>query len=60
VIDAGRFAALDDATVVDWHRRGWLALAQLHLTSLGRFPELVARQARVTDDLSPSPGKTAR
>lgn len=46
VVDPARFAALPDAVVVDWHRRGWLGLVQHHLTSLARFEDLLARQSR--------------
>lgn len=44
VVDRARFAALDDATVLDWHRRGWLALVHFHLASLDRFQALLTRQ----------------
>lgn len=42
VVDAERFAALPDAVIVDWHRKGWLALVHFHLASLGRFNDLLA------------------
>ncbi|OYX63327.1 MAG: peptidase [Sphingomonadales bacterium 32-64-17] len=45
IIDAQKFAALDDKTIVAWHRQGLLALAHHHLASLDRFRELVNRQA---------------
>jgi len=45
IVDAAKFAALDDATVLDWHKRGWLALVHFHLASLERFQTLIARQA---------------
>ena len=41
VIDAARLQALDDARVLDWHRRGWLASLHHHLASLARFPDLL-------------------
>ncbi|ATQ44562.1 SapC family protein [Caulobacter mirabilis] len=44
VIDTERFAKLDDAVVLDWHRNGWLALAHFHLASLERFGALLTRQ----------------
>ena len=47
IVDAEKFAALPDAVVVDWHRKGWLALVQTHLTSLERFSVLLDRQQRV-------------
>lgn len=44
VVDRTRFAALDDATVIDWYRKGWLALVHFHLASLDRFQALLDRQ----------------
>ncbi|WP_168355815.1 SapC family protein [Sphingomonas gei] len=44
VVDAGAFAALDDATILEWYRNGWLALVQYHLASLDHFNALLARQ----------------
>ncbi|WP_141452934.1 SapC family protein [Pseudoxanthomonas sp. z9] len=41
VVDGEKFAALPDAVVVDWHRKGWLALVHFHLASLGRFNDLL-------------------
>ena len=46
VVDPGRFRDLDQAVVVDWHRKGWLSLVNLHLASLGRLAALVDRQAQ--------------
>lgn len=45
VIDRDRFATLDDAVVLDWHRKGWLALVHFHLASLDRFQNLMHRRA---------------
>jgi hypothetical protein len=47
LIDPAKFAALDAETVVDWHTRGWLGLAQFHLASLDRFAELMVLQNQV-------------
>jgi hypothetical protein len=44
IIDGAKFQALPDAVVVDWHRKGWLALAQAHLLSLQRWRDLLDRQ----------------
>ena len=44
VVDAEKFAALPEEIVVDWHRKGWLALVNFHLASLGRFADLLSRQ----------------
>jgi hypothetical protein len=46
VVDPERFARLDEATLVAWHRNGWLALVHFHLASLERFTDLLARQGR--------------
>lgn len=47
VVDAQMFAALPEQIVVDWHRKGWLWLVNLHLASLDRFADLFSRQGRV-------------
>lgn len=46
VIDPDKFMALDDAVIVEWHRKGWLALLHQHFASLENFPALLARQGR--------------
>lgn len=50
IVDAVKFAALDDAAVLDWHKRGWLALVHFHLASLERFQALIARQAEISPE----------
>ncbi len=45
IVDAGKFARLADDVVLDWHRKGWLALVHFHLSSLERFSALLALQA---------------
>jgi len=45
VVDVEKFVALPDATVVERHRSGWLALIHQHLMSLGRLNDLTHRQA---------------
>lgn len=45
IVDASRLAQLDEATVLDWHRKGYLALVHFHLASLDRFEQLLARRA---------------
>lgn len=45
VVDPAKFAALADDVVLDWHRKGWLALVHFHLASLDRFQALLALQA---------------
>lgn len=44
IVDAEKFAALEDTTIAAWHRSGWLALVHFHLASLDRFSVLLARQ----------------
>ena len=48
IVDAEKFAALDDETVLTWHRQGLLALIHHHLASLDRFRSLLDRQAMAT------------
>jgi len=52
IVDAQRVRQLDDATLVEWHRVGWLPLVYLHQASLKRFEDLVARavQLQIRDD----------
>jgi SapC len=45
VVDKERFAGLAETIVVEWHRKGWLALVTLHLTSLERWNDLLELQA---------------
>lgn len=47
VIEKAKFAALPDAVIVDWHKKGWLALANFHLASLERFQHLLELQGVV-------------
>lgn len=42
-IDAERFGKLDDAIVVDWHRRGFLGLAAHHAASMHAWSDLALR-----------------
>lgn len=53
ILDAARLAALDADTVVEWHKNGYLALANFQLASLERFDQLVAR--RSARDAQPAP-----
>lgn len=45
VVDPTRFQNLPDAVVVDWYRKGWLALIQYHLMSQDHWAALTARLA---------------
>ena len=46
IIDVKKLTELDDATVIDWHRKGWLASCYYHLASLNRMNDLIARAAK--------------
>lgn len=46
VVDEAKFNALDDATFLDWRRRGWIGLIYCHLLSSGNWGGLVERAAR--------------
>lgn len=46
IVDAEKLSTLADDVVLDWHRRGWLALVHFHLASLERFSELLVRQSK--------------
>ncbi|HYD99895.1 MAG TPA: SapC family protein [Alphaproteobacteria bacterium] len=46
VVDEAKLADLDADTVVDWHRKGWLALIHAHLMSMGRWQNLVDLKAK--------------
>lgn len=53
-----------DDVVVEWRRKGWLALAHFHLASLDRFCALLDRAGRATRAAtvakpSSDPGKNA-
>jgi hypothetical protein len=44
VVDRQKFANLSETTIVEWHKKGWLALANYHLASLDRFTTLLEVQ----------------
>jgi hypothetical protein len=46
IVDEKKLAELDAETVVDWHRKGWLALCYFHLASLDRVNELIRRRVQ--------------
>ncbi|MGH6696565.1 SapC family protein [Sphingopyxis sp.] len=48
VIDRAKFEALSDAIILDWHRKGWLALIHFHFLSLDRFADLLAHAEKDT------------
>lgn len=54
IIDTERFAKLDEAVVLDWHRRGWLALVHFHLASLERFGALLTLHGRAATTAEPA------
>lgn len=43
IVDRTKFEALADAIILDWHRKGWLALVHFHFLSLDRFADLLTR-----------------
>jgi hypothetical protein len=45
VIDEPKFNALPDDVVLDWRKKGWLALVYCHLLSTGSWAELIDQQA---------------
>ncbi|HZF45911.1 MAG TPA: SapC family protein [Sphingomonadaceae bacterium] len=47
IVSLDAFRALDADMVVDWHRRGWLALVQFHLASLDQFAALLDRRGAI-------------
>jgi hypothetical protein len=53
VIDREKFGRLDDAVILDWHRKGWLALALFHFASLDRFADLLGMEGVATGPAEP-------
>lgn len=41
VWDREKFASLPEAIVIDWHKKGWLALVHHHFALLERFQHLL-------------------
>jgi hypothetical protein len=60
VVDRERFAALPDDEVLEWHRKGWLALIAFHFASLDRFSDLLGRESAAVTDTSPAPAKAPK
>jgi hypothetical protein len=58
VVDQARFTALPDTVVLDWHRKGWLALVHFHLASLERFVDLLAREGASDTAAETAPSKS--
>lgn len=46
LIDAQKLTDLDGKTLIEWHRKGWLAACYAHLQSLVRIDDLLNRRAR--------------
>ena len=46
IVDAEKFSNLDESTIVEWHRNGWLALVHYHLASLSGMNELLNRHSQ--------------
>lgn len=49
IVDRAKFDALSDELVLEWHRKGWLALIHFHFLSLDRFADLLARAEENTE-----------
>lgn len=49
IVDRTKFEALSDELILDWHRKGWLALVHFHFLSLDRFADLLAHAEKNTD-----------
>ena len=54
VIDGKKLTELDAETVVDWHRRGWLAACFFHLVSLQRVGDILNRRAKIATPIKPA------
>jgi hypothetical protein len=54
VIDTKKLTELDAETVVEWHRRGWLAACFFHLASLQRVTEILSRRAKIATPIKPA------
>lgn len=55
VIDREKFGQLPDDVILDWHRKGWLALVLFHISSLDRFAELLALEGMsASADVTPN------
>jgi hypothetical protein len=52
-VDEERLKALPDATVIELHRNGMLALLNLHLASLANMRHLVERKGRLPEPAAP-------
>lgn len=50
VVDDEKFAALDDARIVELHRSGLLRMVELHRASLGSIQRLAERLERIRQD----------
>ena len=55
IVDVERFTALPEDVVVDWHRKGWLAMVHFHLASLERFRNLLDRISAPSADVAAAP-----
>jgi hypothetical protein len=57
IVDREKLGKLPDEVVLDWHRKGWLALVLFHLTSLDRFADLLALEG--AGGVSPAAGNAS-
>jgi hypothetical protein len=49
VVDPMRFAKVDGAKLLEWHRNGWLAAVNFHLASVARLGDLLKLQIAQAD-----------
>lgn len=59
IVDAEKFAKLEDEIVLAWHRQGLLPLVHFHLASLERFSGLLSRQGRLGAPFEADAAETA-
>lgn len=59
IVDREKFANLPDDIVADWHRQGYLAWINFHLTSLERFEVLLRRQSALLSVTPESPANAS-
>lgn len=57
IIDAAKVQTLSDDVVLDWHRKGWLALVHFHLASLQRWRDLLACAPPAAADVKAEPAE---
>lgn len=54
VVDPQKLTELDAETIVEWHRKGWLAVCAFHLASMQRVSDIMARRAQIGGPVKPA------